>query len=404
MNLNKAVSNIVAMCLLLAVASPCRGQDAVVAMADSCRAAAPAVVADTVGAAVKKPSIVQRVLDYFARSNQEDLNKRFDFSILAGPHYSSEVKFGLGLVAAGIYRAVPGDTLTPVSNVSLYGDVATSGFAMVGIRGNHIFRHDKRRIDYDVYFSSFPTKFWGVGYLNGINNSNETNYRELTVEFSANFTWQVVPHLFVGPSAQVSYVNARKVSDPLMWGDAPLRTTTVGVGGLLRYDTRDNLTAPTRGWLLQGEQRFCPRFLGNGEESFSFSRVTVSTYMPVWRDCTLAIMGRAVYNYGNVPWSMMSTFGGNSAMRGYYKGRYRDKTEADFTVEFRQHLWHRIGMVVWGGVGTVAASPGDMRLKHLLPNGGIGYRWEFKRLTNIRIDYGIGRGCSSFIFSINEAF
>ena len=101
---------------------------------------------------------------------------------------------------------------------------------------------------------------------------------------------------------------------------------------------------------------------------------------------------------------MMATFGGNSSMRGYYKGQYRDKTEADFTVEFRQHLWHRIGMTVWGGVATVAPTPAKMRLRHILPNLGVGYRWEFKKQTNVRVDYGIGRGCSSFIFSINEAF
>ena len=66
------------------------------------------------------------------------------------------MKLGLGLVAAGLYRTAPGDTVTPVSNVSLYGDVATSGFAMVGIRGNHIFRNDRRRIDYDLYFRRSP--------------------------------------------------------------------------------------------------------------------------------------------------------------------------------------------------------------------------------------------------------
>ncbi|WP_289859314.1 BamA/TamA family outer membrane protein [uncultured Muribaculum sp.] len=410
MRLIKAVSHILAIVMLFAAAHPAFGQETVTSyggalLADTCSTSVNdvALTGDSVKN-VKKPSVIQRVLDYFARSNEEKPHKRFDFSILGGPHYSSDVKLGLGLVAAGLYRTAPGDTVTPVSNVSLYGDVATSGFAMVGIRGNHIFRNDRRRIDYDLYFSSFPTKFWGIGYDNGVKGSNETDYKELTVDFTANFTWQVLPNLYVGPSAQVSYVDARNVENPLMWQGGPLRTTTIGLGGVLRYDTRDNLTATTRGWMLQAEQRFCPRFLGNGNNAFSFTRLTASTYVPVWRGCTLALQARAVYNYGNVPWSMMSTFGGNSTMRGYYKGRYRDKAEADLTVEFRQHLWHRIGMVVWGGVATVAPSPGSMRLSRLLPNCGIGYRWEFKRLTNIRVDYGIGRGCSSFIFSINEAF
>lgn len=91
-------------------------------------------------------------------------------------------------------------------------------------------------------------------------------------------------------------------------------------------------------------------------------------------------------------------------MRGYYEGRYRDKCEADLTVELRQRVWHRSGIAVWAGMATVAPRIGDMRWRKVLPNGGIGYRWEFKKYTNIRLDYGIGRGESSFLFSINEAF
>ena len=36
---------------------------------------------------------------------------------------------------------------------------------------------------------------------------------------------------------------------------------------------------------------------------------------------------------------------------------------------------------------------------------GIGYRWEFKKNVNVRLDYGFGKnGQSGFIFNINEAF
>lgn len=365
---------------------------------------ADSVAADSIVAHTEKTSLVSRVIDYFAQANEDHYDKRFDFSILGGPHYSSDVKLGLGIVAAGIYRMAPGDTATLPSNVSLYGDVSTSGFYMAGIKGNHITRGNRSRADYDVYFSSFPTQYWGIGYDNGRDKRRRTDYKELCIDFSMNYTWRVAPNLYIGPSVQLTYIDARDVENLGTWGNELLRTFTVGVGGILRYDTRDNLTATKHGWMLSAEQRFCPRFLGNGNLSFSFTRLTAATFMPVWRDCTLAIQARAVYNYGHVPWALMATFGGNSSMRGYYKGQYRDKTEADFTVELRQHLWHRIGMVVWCGVATVAPAPADISLRQVLPNCGIGYRWEFKKQTNVRVDYGIGRGCSSFIFSINEAF
>lgn len=91
-------------------------------------------------------------------------------------------------------------------------------------------------------------------------------------------------------------------------------------------------------------------------------------------------------------------------MRGYYEGRYRDKSEIDACIELRQHIWHRNGVVVWGGAGSIFPKFSAIRSRHILPNYGIGYRWEFKKFINVRLDLGFGRKQTGFIFSINEAF
>ena len=91
-------------------------------------------------------------------------------------------------------------------------------------------------------------------------------------------------------------------------------------------------------------------------------------------------------------------------MRGYYEGRYRDKIAADITVELRQHIYRRSGAVVWLGAGSIMERFRDFRWKDILPNAGIGYRWEFKKRTNVRLDIGFGKGEWGFIFNINEAF
>ncbi len=66
-------------------------------------------------------------------------------------------------------------------------------------------------------------------------------------------------------------------------------------------------------------------------------------------------------------------------MRGYYEGRYRDKCASDMAVELRQHIYRRSGIAVWGGVGSIYHKLSDIRFDRLLPEYGIGYRWEFKR-------------------------
>ena len=54
---------------------------------------------------------VKSFLDYFNDANKNKNNKKFDFSIIGGPHYSTDTELGLGLVAAGLYRNHDTDSL-----------------------------------------------------------------------------------------------------------------------------------------------------------------------------------------------------------------------------------------------------------------------------------------------------
>lgn len=362
-----------------------------------------AVVADTVQPQVKKRSLITRITDYFKESNKPKEYKSFDFSIIGGPHYSSDTRFGVGLVAAGFYRQNLTDSITTPSNISLYGDVSTVGFYMVGIRGNHIFPLDRQRIDYNLYFYSFPRKFWGIGFDQGNDMSNASKFNEVFVRASINYLHELVPHLFLGPGAEFTYAHASKMQRPELWQGQDLHTATYGIGLKLQYDTRDNLTATESGILASLEQRFSPKFLGN-DYAFSYTNMKFCYFRHLWRGSVIAGQLQGKFNYGNVPWAMMATFGGSNNMRGYYEGRFRDKCSMDFTIELRQHVWRRNGLVLWAGVGTVFPRFSELQFRRLLPNGGIGYRWEFKQRTNVRLDFGMGKGETAFIFSINEAF
>ena len=141
---------------------------------------------------VQKKSFFTKFLDYFNDANKNKKQKKFDFSIIGGPHYSTDTKLGLGLVAAGLYRADRNDTILPPSNVSLFGDVSTVGFYLLGIRGTHIFPQDKYRLDYTLYFYSFPSKFWGMGYDMGNVDANETDMDRWQAQMKATFIWRII--------------------------------------------------------------------------------------------------------------------------------------------------------------------------------------------------------------------
>ena len=359
-------------------------------------------MADTTQHARK--SWMTRFLDYFNDANKNKKHKRFDFSIIGGPHYASDTKFGLGMVAAGLYRSDPNDTLLPPSNVSLFGDVSTVGFYMLGVRGNHIAPRGRYRIDYRLYFYSFPSDFWGIGYEMGDNDDNKSDMKRWQAQAEAAFLFRVADNFYVGPMASYDYVIGKHIERPELLNGMDHHTWNVGAGVSLVYDNRDNLTNPHRGIYLNLKQMFRPRFMGN-DYAFSTTAFRFDAYQRLGKGTVLAEDIGANLNFGNPSWGMMAELGGTHSMRGYYEGRYRDKHSLEATVELRQHVWRRNGIVVWVGAGTIFPKFSALRSKQILPNAGVGYRWEFKKNVNVRLDYGFGKsGQSGFLFNINEAF
>ena len=349
-------------------------------------------------------SWVNRILDYFNDSNKNKKHQRFDFSVIGGPHYASDTKFGLGLVAAGLYRTDPNDSILPPSNVSLYGDVSSVGFYMLGVRGNHIAPKGRYRIDYHLYFYSFPADFWGIGYEMGDNDANKSDMKRWQAQAEVSFLFRVADNFYIGPMASYDYVIGKHIERPELLQGMNQHTWNVGAGVSLVYDNRDNLTNPHRGIFLNINQMFRPGFMGN-DYAFSTTAFRFDAYQRLGKGTVLAEDIRANLNFGNPSWGMMAELGGTHSMRGYYEGRYRDKHSLEATVELRQHVWKRNGIVVWVGAGTIFPKFSALRSKQILPNAGVGYRWEFKKNVNVRLDYGFGKsGQSGFLFNINEAF
>lgn len=355
------------------------------------------------GASKEHKGIVSRVIEYFHQSNKRQLTRRPNFAPLGGPYYTSEKGFGIGLVIAGDYSTCPSDTLLPTSNVSLTGTLATKKYYSVGIEGTHVYPRDTRRINYKLDFMSFSTYFWGIGFAMDNDDANKTKYGLFDITLSADYEWRLAHNLFVGPAIEMSYTNAHSITDYDLWEGEPLRYFTISAGVLLQSDTRDNLTGPNRGHFFELIQLFSPRFLGNENHSFSSTELSYNLYLPLWKGGVLASRFHGKWTYGHTPWGKMPTLGG-AAMRGYYKGRFRDKCATDITFELRQHVYRRSGIAIWGSVGSIYEKWADICFKRLLPEIGIGYRWEFKKNTNVRLDIGFGKHGSGFLFGINEAF
>ncbi len=357
---------------------------------------------DTIRSSSGHENLISRIIQSFANSNKEVPARGMSVSVIGGPFYSSDVKLGLGLVVAGQYHHGT-DTLSIPSMASLKAKLSTTLFYGIGIEGLHIFPEDKLRLEYNLEFQSMPTYFWGIGYAAGRDTDNKTKYTDNRVSMRVDLLRRLTGPLFVGGLVQGVYADARHIQKPDFWSKLPRHVLGFALGGEVRYDSRDIPKNAYSGWEIILAGKWWPKFLGNntGFGSLEFSS---AHYNEVWKGGVLAGKFHTLCTIHNTPWPMMPTFGGSNIMRGYYEGQYRDKCEFDFTLELRQHIWRRSGAVVWAGFGSIFPYLSALRLKHFLPNAGVGYRWEFKKRVNVRLDLGVGKGCYGVEFGINEAF
>lgn len=368
--------------------------------ADSVPAVAPAVPADTVPP--RKKGLISRIISYFDDSNKPPSHKKFDISFLGGPSYSSSTNFEIAVIAAGLYKSRY-DSLTPRSNISIFTEVSVIGMFNVGVRGSHIFPGDHMRINYDGNFTRFPSYFWGIGFDSERNDDNKGKYTLFESAINAEFIWKLGRNVFLGPAFTFNYSQADDVKKPELWRGERLKQLNYGAGIVFSLDTRDDAENPYKGLHFQLSNRYYPTFLGN-RRYFYTGEVTLGIYHRFWESGVWALQAHGAISGKDTPWSMLPTIDASGAVRGYYEGRYRDRNEADIVLELRQKVWRRNGIVLWGGVAAVFDHPSEITGRRLLPTYGIGYRWEFKKRVNVRVDFGIGRHSTAFNVSINEAF
>ena len=106
---------------------------------------------------------------------------------------------------------------------------------------------------------------------------------------------------------------------------------------------------------------------------------------------------------------MLALMGGESLMRGYYLGRYRDKHLVASQVEYRIlpfSFSKRVGASVFMAMGQVFGDNHSFEWNQFLPAGGAGLRFLIFPEKDIytRLDWAVTAEGSGIYFFIGEAF
>lgn len=110
-----------------------------------------------------------------------------------------------------------------------------------------------------------------------------------------------------------------------------------------------------------------------------------------------------------VPFNQLALLGGESMMRGYYTGRYRDNVLIASQIEYRFLPFpfsRRFGATVFLSAGEVASAVKKINLENLKVAGGAGLRFLLFPAKDIftRFDLALTNEGVGYYFFIGEAF
>ena len=354
----------------------------------------------------KLPSWLQEYASSLLAGNvDKTFEKTVDMSWGIIPSYRREDGFGLLGAATGQYRVNRQDSILAPSNFTISLNASLNGFYVLDIYGNHLFSDHKSLLAYEIQLYRKRLEFWGINSAETAINP-QSIYNRRQIDFKAKYIYNISDKFFSGLAVQANYTDASEEHEYLLGNKLGYYVT--GLGLTFEYDTRDHLVTPTKGIHILYQPMIYPQFLGNAGATFHSHNFIFNGYVKMWKGSVLAFDWYTKFNSDRTPWTMRELISADGKrMRGYYLGRTIDNNQITAQVEYRQNIWKRLGMVLWGGYGTLFPdfdALKDYKNLQYFPNYGVGLRFEFKNNVNLRADYGFGKGTSGLIVTIGEAF
>jgi hypothetical protein len=189
-------------------------------------------------------------------------------------------------------------------------------------------------------FQNYPLSYYGIGSQIpdkpvAVVNANYFNVRE-------RFVYRVKGNLFAGLELDYQQLQNAKFEPKDKGPTGPEIKLPLGAGGSqnlgggfgLLLDSRHNMLNVRDGYLVELS------FIHYGklfDQSFPMNTLFFDSryFIPTTKNQVLALQVVGQFSQGEVPFNQLSLMGGETIMRGYYLGRYRDKNYVAAQAEYR---------------------------------------------------------------------
>jgi len=336
------------------------------------------------------------------------------------PTFSYNPVYGAAFGAMVSAAGRRGSTDARYSQLSISGNVSTTGQVQVQARGDVFSANEDFLFKVDFRYLDTERSTWGLGPVS-------TNQQEYPMSFLLNRVYTTVLRRISGPvylglgyhyDEFSDIVDDRAVQEGIATpfsiysGGLPSTTRSSGASLNLLADTRDNVVNPARGYYLSWSFRdYLEAFGSDLSWQELWVEARVYPHVPKRSRNVLAFWLYGWMSFGPAPYLNLPSNGWDTygrGARGYFAGRIRGENQIYVEAEYR-HVLTRDGL--WGLAlfanitSTAQEETGTFGSPD--PGGGVGLRVKFNKHTdtNLTLDYGWGHDDSKgFFLGMTEVF
>lgn len=321
-----------------------------------------------------------------------------------------ETGWSYGVAEAFVFKTNRKDTNLRTSTIPAGFLYTQRKQILIALGVNMYLPKERWIVQFEGSYSEFSDKFWGLGNSTQFNTEENYLFRQFQM-YPVIFRKILKEYNFFAGGGilfqrvfDFDYVAGGYFDQYRVAGISPYQI--LGPSAVLMYDSRNQAYWPTKGSLVKIKYNHLRTYSGS-EYEFDGLEFEFKKFIQIRKGHILGIHNTSNFTFGNVPFRSLAQLGGQSMMRGYYLGRYRDKKLQATQIEYRMPLYWRFSLVGFAGVGQVFDDFSDLALDKFKISIGPGIRFAIlpQEKLNFRFDVGFGNyGQINYYFVVSEAF
>ncbi|WP_257666237.1 outer membrane protein assembly factor [Parapedobacter tibetensis] len=346
-------------------------------------------------------------------STEKDSTRSAGFMVIPALGYAQETGLEFGLASVYNFYLNKADTTIRTSNITFIGTFTTERQTNLKLESDIWTTGNQYHYISELRFRNFPFNFYGLG--NATSQQNEDVVLMQLARVRLEGERKLAPNYYSGLNFAFENFSFSDKERGGIFDSLPPYGQTGGwhfLFGLSQlYDTRNINTYTTKGYYARLKYAYSPGFGGGSHFKGSMVDADLRAFFPLTGQLTLGLNVLYKTSFGpRVPFYVYRELGGDMMMRGYYTGRYRDRSLLAAQSELRYRFHPRLGITAFASTGSTYQN--GLQHARFVPSygGGLRYFFDLEHNSSVRLDYGFGeqrpgeKRQGGFYLSLSEAF